>query len=831
AIDGCSPFIAISGGRVSATAGSYAAAIGSGDWCDNSNPSVSISGGTVVANGGIASDASTYDGVDDIGFGDPDTSSTRLENTNVFGAASIHAIHRSTANGRVSPQPVNASGDALYCVTVADLAPNSQVRIELLDGFDDVSGIYSDEDGKIYLWLPDGFHVFYVNDLPLAASVRGADVTAAEWLTGVTADGIDVSYADGRSWWYDYTTRTLLVIGECVLSGTNTEGLVNLVAAPDLEEGGSAFGFTVSNLHLKASGTPLAVTNGAATVRLAGTNVFEAASASSCAAIEVRDGATLSVTNSGGVAALSAGAGGTLVSGGGVFCVVGGSFAFSGDFTCDSVVVGGGSAAFSGAFASRPVNPFGEETWCVTVSNLAADAEIAVDGLPDYYNSDGIFADGDGCIYLWLAEGEYDFEVGGTPMCAIVADGAATVFERVARGVFVDGVEVGSRLFGPGWIYDPGECAVRILDAGTYILSGTNTEGKVAFSVDAEDGAVELSLDGLCLSGYDGSGEASPIHVSPAANAPEVVIALSKTNTLAGAAGQAGIFVPAGRTLAIGGEGRLDVSSSGGAAIGGVDGALDAVRNSGGITITGGTIVAAATGGAAAVGPGAGGTGPAVVVSGGSLRIDAEAFATIAVDTNSNPLVCVTVDGLAPGAPVAFNGLPDDFGTVGIYADELGKVYLWLPENWETEHQIVPNALSSGRRRLLCASGTEHSFAANGYRYSVVIDATVGSAEAVRGQPLPLESLDIRSFAIEDGCLAVDLDASPDTWLYGFAGSLAVRAAVSLEDLASQASALDLGDARIVLKDGKSAEISVPLPTGDDGQPPPAMFFIIDGPR
>ena len=68
------------------------------------------------------------------------------------------------------------------------------------------------------------------------------------------------------------------------------------------------------------------------------------------------------------------------------------------------------------------------------------------------------------------------------------------VFKWVA-GVTVNGTDV-SAGSGTGWTYDGTTHTVEIADAGSYVLSGTNTEGEVMFAVDS-DAAVTLS--NLCL--------------------------------------------------------------------------------------------------------------------------------------------------------------------------------------------------------------------------------------------------------------------------------------------------------------------------------------------
>ena len=65
---------------------------------------------------------------------------------------------------------------------------------------------------------------------------------ATLWLTGVTVDGVDAAFAmgNGQTWYYDLVQRQLMIFEDCVVSGTDTKGYVNILAWPlDDEEGGA----------------------------------------------------------------------------------------------------------------------------------------------------------------------------------------------------------------------------------------------------------------------------------------------------------------------------------------------------------------------------------------------------------------------------------------------------------------------------------------------------------------------------------------------------------------------------------------------------------------
>ena len=184
------------------------------------------------------------------------------------------------------------------------------------------------------------------------------------------------------------------------------------------------------------------------------------------------------------------------------------------------------------------------------------------------------------------------------------------------------------------------------------------------------------------------------------------------------------------------------------------------------------------------------------------------------------------VPDLTPYSAVAFDGLPDYYGTSGIYADAEGKVYLWLPENWEAEHPITPKALMASPRRLRApTSGTAHTFAANGYSYTVTIDADTGGAVAEQGDPLPLELLKIDDFVVEDGYLAIRFTAKPETWLYGFSKLIKVRASETLPIPNTEDSVLDFSGAELKLEGVDAATLVVPL-----GEKADSRFFKLEVP-
>ncbi len=88
------------------------------------------------------------------------------------------------------------------------------------------------------------------------------------------------------------------------------------------------------------------------------------------------------------------------------------------------VVTGGSVVALNGAVEPSPVDADGNSLCGVVVSNLEANAKVAVSGLPDGYGADAIFADGSGTISLWLPGSDdgvaYTFTAGSSTWTATV---------------------------------------------------------------------------------------------------------------------------------------------------------------------------------------------------------------------------------------------------------------------------------------------------------------------------------------------------------------------------------------------------------------------------
>ncbi|MGN0845853.1 MAG: hypothetical protein ACI4RA_00535, partial [Kiritimatiellia bacterium] len=116
------------------------------------------------------------------------------------------------------------------------------------------------------------------------------------------------------------------------------------------------------------------------------------------------------------------------------------------------VTITGGSVA-CGAFSVAPSNG-AARVWCVTVANLPPWRPVAVTGL-EGYGVEGLVADADGCINLWLPNGDRVFAVNGVAVRACVADAdtrAEPLPDVTLTGVRVNGIDAAYGQ-GIGWSY------------------------------------------------------------------------------------------------------------------------------------------------------------------------------------------------------------------------------------------------------------------------------------------------------------------------------------------------------------------------------------------
>ena len=126
-------------------------------------------------------------------------------------------------------------------------------------------------------------------------------------------------------------------------------------------------------------------------------------------------------------------------------------------------------------------------TWRVTLPQLVPGATVAFSGLEPHTSAAIVDASGDALAYL--PDGEYAFTVDGSPWAVSVL-GAPAVAHRVI-GVSVNEYDVGF-LQGEGWSYNITNGVLELSAEGPFVLSGTNTQGRVRVRVET-NAAVTIS--------------------------------------------------------------------------------------------------------------------------------------------------------------------------------------------------------------------------------------------------------------------------------------------------------------------------------------------------
>ncbi len=163
--------VIISGGQVTATGGRGAAGIGGGGhYCDiaGEGATLSISGGTVFAIGGEGGGPGIGGGVNNAEGGG---TTPNVSGTSTFTGGSIRID-----NGYAANDPTNGT-NRVWCVTVPELTPNAAIDVTSLGTYG-VNDLFADNDGKLYLWLPNNSYNFTAGAEDYRATVSDANTTA-----------------------------------------------------------------------------------------------------------------------------------------------------------------------------------------------------------------------------------------------------------------------------------------------------------------------------------------------------------------------------------------------------------------------------------------------------------------------------------------------------------------------------------------------------------------------------------------------------------------------------------------------------------------------------
>ena len=637
--------VTVNGGTVSATGGYGGAGIGGGA-SGGAVGTVTVSGGTVFAQG--AGDGS------DIGPGDYGAAS----GINLFTGGTIRL-----ANSLVSPKPSNGMNHPVACAVVTGFEPDAPVTFGTpaagLPDYYGTDGIFADAVGCIYLWLPDGDYTFTANGRTCTVKVKDGVGP-----TGVTVNGEEVAFrpAGSPGWNFDTTKRTLGLSGEgpFTLSGANVIGGVRVAVYSGTLKTAAV---TLSNLTLRTAGADQCAFElglfSRVSLRLAGTNAL--ASGMFRAGLEVVGGRMLSITNVPGdntallVATggrFGAGIGGGYGGTNGTIVVKGGAIMATG---CDGGAgIGGGDNGAGGTITVKGG----------AVTATGGDAAAGIGG--------GLKGDG-GTITV---EGGAVTATGGDGGAGIGGGrfGAGGTIDISGGALTATGGDNGGAGIGGG----------RDSAGGTVTISGgslTATGGDYAAGVGGgrggAGGTFEISGGTITATGgvYGGAG------IGGGREGVGGAFAISGgTITAMGGYGSAGIgggLESVGGTFEISGGIITATGCDGGAGIGGGwRGAGDVIE------ITGGTVFAQGgyRHGGADIGPGGSGAASGSnSFAGGTIRLAGSSVAPAPTNGTAS-VACAVVTGFEPDALVVIEGLPYGYGVNDIFADDVGCIYLWLPD-------------------------------------------------------------------------------------------------------------------------------------------------------
>ncbi|MBR1589039.1 MAG: hypothetical protein IJ658_12020 [Kiritimatiellae bacterium] len=354
-----------------------------------------------------------------------------------------------------------------------------------------------------------------------ALSVRAAAV-------GVEVDGIplDSGGTSDAGWAYDPATSnlTLFGAGPFTLSGTNTAGEVRVCIPAGVTNRVTLAGLALEVESGRAAGVFRLEAGADVALTVAGTNSL--CGGDGHAGLRVPPGASLALTNASADAVLTvqggflgAGLGGDERGGcgavridGGTVVATGGAGSGTPDVGCDPASANAGRAAtnlFTGGsirlaqvLADPAPSNRVSRVWCVTMSGLAPNAPVTFAGLPAGYGTNGIVADEDGHVYLWLPNGDYAFSANGRAYGVAVQDGDALAEGTAAdpSALWIGSFALSGRRATLGFGTDLGAAAFS-----RWIASGGASQLFVYFveTLDA-DTATDIAPDGI-VDGEDGT--------------------------------------------------------------------------------------------------------------------------------------------------------------------------------------------------------------------------------------------------------------------------------------------------------------------------------------
>ena len=241
--------------------------------------------------------------------------------------------------------------------------------------------------------------------------------------------------------------------------------------------------------------------------------------------------------------------------------------------------------------------------WRVKVPGLEPDAAVAL-AIDAEYRTLSDKADANGNYFFYIADGRYLFKANGIDYAVIVAGGDAIArrIDLTPTGVFADGIDVSEGL-GYGWRYDFSTSNL-VVDLDGIVLSGTNTDGRVRVSIEAD---MALTVSNLVLAATDAAAVSLVSGVSAS-------VVLAGDSELTGGPDHAALECVTNAALTIVGDGAL--TATGGSMAAGIGGGRDAFFGS--VRIAGGTVTAYGGEDGAGIGGGRTGRGGTVEIDGGT---------------------------------------------------------------------------------------------------------------------------------------------------------------------------------------------------------------------
>ncbi|MGI5870081.1 MAG: beta strand repeat-containing protein [Kiritimatiellia bacterium] len=330
-------------------------------------------------------------------------------------------------------------------------------------------------------------------------------------------------------------------------------------------------------------------------------------------------GGRVTATGDGGGAGIGGGGNGAngnvTISGGTVFAQGGGSGGAdigpggSGETTGFNIFTGGTIRLADASVVPSPWNN-ARQVFCTVVPNLAANQSVALAGLPATYGVNDVYADADGCIYLWLPNGTYTFTANDQTCTAEINESIEP------SGVTVNGVDAYLSPDDPdtaGWRFDLQTRTVLLTGTGAFTISGTNVSGEVRVAVAA--GVTNtVTLSNLTLKATGDYQCAFALETGA-----NVSLFLAGANTLVSGKYRAGLGVAAGRALSITnapGDDAAALSATGGYGAAGIGGGW---ASGGTVTLNGGSVTAQGGQYGAGIGGGGYGYGGNTTVNDGSV--------------------------------------------------------------------------------------------------------------------------------------------------------------------------------------------------------------------